>query len=311
MTTFSTVGLPEAQRLERWESHNADVLIGLRCRTSGASPLEATETDLRLGRLRLARVRATAHVVERDAATVRRRPAESVAVFVSLAGEASFRDTGGVRTLRPGQLLVCDADRPFVRGFSRGLDELVVTVPREHDLPEPVVASLTAGSFGAALARLVAGAVRGQEPDRVDQPVLLALVAALLGRAGGADLLAAHRAAVETYVERHLGDPGLAAPQVAAAVGISTRHLSRVLAAAGTTLPQHVRARRLETARALLVGGTPASIAEVARRCGFTSPAHFSHAFTQRYGERAGEVRRAVAASRSGHDPQAPSTLSV
>ena len=29
-SAFTTVGLPEQQRVELWESHNADALIGLR-----------------------------------------------------------------------------------------------------------------------------------------------------------------------------------------------------------------------------------------------------------------------------------------
>jgi hypothetical protein len=40
---FSTVGLPDEQRIELWEGHNADALIGLRCRTLTAAVLEATE----------------------------------------------------------------------------------------------------------------------------------------------------------------------------------------------------------------------------------------------------------------------------
>ncbi|MEU6699937.1 hypothetical protein [Pseudonocardia sp. NPDC046786] len=72
---------------------------------------------------------------------------------------------------------MCDADRPFLRGFALGAD--------------PVAEVLAA---------------------------------------------ATHRALSQSYVERHLTDPGLSAPQVAAAAGISVRHLSRVFAAAGTRI---------------------------------------------------------------------------
>src|SRR4051794_21569178 len=87
---FSTVGLPEAQRVELWESHNADALIGLRCHTLTAAALEATEINLQLDRVHLARVRGNSHVVERDLTMIRERPAESVALFFSLVGEAFF-----------------------------------------------------------------------------------------------------------------------------------------------------------------------------------------------------------------------------
>ncbi|MEU3786430.1 AraC family transcriptional regulator [Streptomyces sp900129855] len=307
---FSTADLPEDQRVELWEGHNADALIGLRCRTLGAGALDATEINVQLGRVHLARVRGSSHVVERDAEMVRRRPAESVALFFNLAGEAFFYHDDGLRTVQPGQLLMCDADRPFMRGFSRGLEELVLKIPRDvfakatgvDAVPRPLVVDFAAGSnsFAHTLARTVGGAARDEDPLPIQEETLLELVVALTGR-NRDDLRAAHRAAAYSYIEQHLRDRRLSATQVAAAVGISTRHLSRVLADVGTTLPQLVRGLRLERARKLLE--TPAvtsmTIAEVAYQCGFTSAAHFSSAFTARFGERAGEVRRRAVAARA------------
>lgn len=308
---FSTVGLPEAQRVDLWESHNADQLIGLRCRTLAATALEATEINVRLDRVQLARVRGSSHVVERDAAMVRQRPAESVALFFTLVGEAFYYHDDGVLTLQPGQLLLCDADRPFLRGFSRGLEELVLKIPRDvfaevtgvDHVPSPVVVGFGAGhsSFAHTLARHVGAAARATDPDPAEERTLLELVAALTGRRPDDDLGAAHLAAARTYVERHLADPSLTAARVADAVGLSTRHLSRVFGATGTSVPRYVLTRRLEAARRLLESpaGATTSVAEVARRCGFTSAAHFSHAFTTHFGERAGDVRRQAAAARA------------
>lgn len=117
--SFSTAGLPEAQKIARWEEHNAHALIGLRCHTLGAVTLDATELNLQLEQLHLARVRGNAHVVERPLEVIRSHPADAIAVYLTLVGEAFFYHDDGVRTLRPGQVLICDADRPFMRGFSR------------------------------------------------------------------------------------------------------------------------------------------------------------------------------------------------
>ena len=127
----------------------------------------------------------------------------------------------------------------------------------------------------------------------MDESALLELVAALAGT-GRDELAAAHRTAAQAYIEHNLGNPALSAPHVAAAVGISARHLSRVFAAAGTTVPQYVLARRLEAARCLLERPSAGalSVAAVAHRCGFASAAHFSNAFRARFGERASDVRR-------------------
>jgi AraC-like DNA-binding protein len=308
---FSTVGLPEQQRIELWEGHNAHALIGLRCRTLTAAVLEATEINVQLERLHLARVRGSSHVVERDLDLIRRQPTESIALFFGLAGEAFFYHDDGVRTLQPGQLLMCEADRPFMRGFSKGLEELVLKVPRDvfadvtglDRIAQPLVVDFAGGtnSFAQALARQVGAAARAEDPQPVDERVLLELVGALTDEGRRVDLPTAHREAARTYIDRRLTDPGLSAAQVAAAVGISTRHLSRVFAEDGSSLPQYVLARRLEAARSLLQtpAATSMTIAQIARDCGFTSAAHFSNSFTSRFGERATDVRRRATVART------------
>ena len=306
---FSTAGLPEGRRVELWESHNAAALIGLRCRTLTAAPLTATEINVQLPRVHLARVRGTSHVVERDQELIRRRPAGSVALYFSLAGEAFFYHDDGVRTVQPGEILICDADRPFLRGFSHGLEELVLKIPWPvfaevtgiAELSQPRMATFgpDGNAVARALARRVGAVARTEDPEPVDEEALLDLVAALVGP-GRDGVSATYRAAAHAYIDLHLGDPALSAPRVAAAVGISARHLSRVFAEAGSSVPRHILGRRLEAARRLLdrPAAVPATVAEVAHRCGFASVAHFSTAFTARFGERATDVRRQALANR-------------
>jgi AraC-like DNA-binding protein len=308
---FTTASVPEEERVELWERHNTDALIGLRCRTLTSNGLDAAEINVQLDQLHLARVRGSSHVVERDQQLIRRHPSEAVTLFFSLVGEAFFYHDDGVRTLQPGQLLLCDTDRPFMRGFSHGLEELVVKVPRAvfaeatgiKNVARPLVvnfATTGANSFAETLARQVGAAARAEKPCTADEQALLELLGALTGRRLD-DPSTAHRAAAQAYIDRHLRQPALSATQVAAAVGISTRHLSRVFAEASTSVPRYILSRRLEAARTMLQtpAASPITIAEVAHRCGFTSAAHFSSAFTARYGERATELRRRAAVSRT------------
>jgi AraC-like DNA-binding protein len=294
MGVFSTAGLPAARRIELWEGHNAAALIGLSCHT--ATPLEATEVNVPLGRIQLARVTGSPHVVERTAEVIRHSPADAVAVYLTLRGDAWFRHRDGPRDLRPGQILICDADRPFARGFARGLEELAIKVPRAALAPlrSPVVAAFARGEdpYARALARLVGRAARAERAVAADEGTVLDLVATLAaGRIAGRTV--ALRAAARCFIEEHLADPGLGAARVAAATGISERHLSRVFAADGTTVPRYVLSRRLQLAYAMLAGPAPGrTVAGVAARCGFTSATYFSHAFRERFGLRAGDVRR-------------------
>ncbi|MFF4896136.1 AraC family transcriptional regulator [Streptomyces sp. NPDC001068] len=297
---FSTAGLPEAERIALWEDHNAQALIGLRCRSLHDTALEATEINLQLPRAHLARVLGSPHVVERPDAEIRRVPSDAVACYLTVAGDAFFYSDDGVRLLRPGQLLVCDADRPFVRGFSHGLEELAVKIPhtvwRELGappaLPQPVVVDADAVHL-RTLAALVGRALAPESAVAADvdeDAVLDLLVSAASGRAPA--LSAVHLRVAKTYIDDHLADPGLTAARIARGIGISERHLSRVFAAGGTSVPRHLLQRRLERARALLGAGGETTVAEVAERCGFASAAHFSHRFRERYGLRATDVRR-------------------
>ncbi len=87
------------------------------------------------------------------------------------------------------------------------------------------------------------------------------------------------------YIEIHLSDPKLNAEMVAHGCGISRRYLSHLLRQNGTTFPNLIWDWRLKTAHDWLSSdvGNNVSIAEVAFRIGFKSPAHFSRLFKRVY----------------------------
>src|ERR1700761_1720772 len=336
---FSTAGLPAARRIELWESHNAAALIGLDVHASGE--LDATETNVQLPLVRLARVSGSAHAVERSAAVIARSPAESVAIYLTLRGDAWFTSADGTRELRPGDALVCATDQPFARGFARGLEELVVTVPCSAlDVPrvgKPMTTSFGpandgrgargtsgggllpgTGQYARALARLAGRATGSAVTLPPDERTVLDLTAVLVTGRHAAPATT-HRAAAHLYIEEHLTDPGLSADQIAAAVGISERQLSRVFAAMSISVPRHILTCRLQLAHAILLrnardggrSGAEATVADVAARCGFTSITYFSHMFRQHFGFRASDLRHGAPATESGivdrwEDPGAP-----
>jgi AraC-like DNA-binding protein len=308
---FATSAVPAERRVELWESHNATALIGLNVRT--ARPLDATEVNIQLPQVRLARVSGSAHAVERTSAVIDRSPADLIVVYLALRGDASFACQDGRYRLRPGDALVCETDRPFTREFARGLTELVVTIPRSalaaraslSRLRTPVIISFggpAAGrrvdadasvrQYARALTRIAGNATRTGRPVHPDEHMLLDLVTVLASDRNAARATA-HRAAACCYVEEHLTDPNLGAEEIATAIGISERQLSRVFAADGTSVPRYVLSRRLGLAHAILSDkGRSQTVADTAARCGFTSDTYFSHAFRQRFGYRAGEVLR-------------------
>lgn len=289
------------ERVDMWEQHNARALIEISCGVPRNERFTAREVNLQLDRIHLAHVTATPHKVARDRELIRERPADAIAVYAALRGDAIVEYDGTRQVVHPGQLLVCDVDRPFVRGFGHGLEELAVKVPRDAfaahtgktTLATPLILDArhrNDNAYARALVRVVGRAVAAAVPVPADEQAVLELVA-VLATGGRATTPLAHRAAARAYIDDHLTDPGLSATLVAAGANISERHLSRLFAEAGTSIPRHILARRLDLAHNMLTRSPDTLIAEVASHCGFTSMAYFSQAFKTRFGIRPSEAR--------------------
>ncbi|WP_406691114.1 AraC family transcriptional regulator [Saccharopolyspora sp. ID03-671] len=307
---FSTVGLPAEQRVALWERHNARALVGLSCKTIDDAPLSATERNLPLPRLHVAHVSGSPHLVERGAREISDRPTGSAVLYIATAGEAFFYSTGGTRVLRPGQAVLCDADRPFARGFSHGLKEFVLKIPHGalqeltgSTLAQPEFFDLADGAAAdtvRALTRLMRAAIDEPTDGSRTEQQALGLLAALL--TGGAST---HLDTAKAVIELHLRDPNLSAARVADRIGISERQLCRVFNRAGLSVARHILDRRLELARELLESSRTArcSIAEIARDCGFVSPSHFTRTFKRRYDTTPAQLRIASQLRRRSASP--------
>lgn len=297
-TRFATDGLPDA--VSRWEAHNARALVGLAAMPDGGAPLRATELNLALPGLGLARVSGTPHRVERDEAQIAANPAQGIVAYFALQGSGSFFHRHGCETITPGQGIVVDADQPFERGFADGLTELALKVPRPAvvrllgapNLARPLLFDFRTGrgahgagpaAPAARLASVVGAALAGRAAVWDDlEAELLGLLGAILAHAGADDGAGHLRAALAVIAARH-SDPGLSAPGIAAAVGLSERQLSRVFAAEGTSVPRAVLDARLDAAQSLLIAAA-LPMAEIAARTGFASQAQFSRSYRERFG---------------------------
>jgi AraC family transcriptional activator of tynA and feaB len=97
----------------------------------------------------------------------------------------------------------------------------------------------------------------------------------------------------KAYVEAHLGDPTLDAPQLAIAMGVSLRRLQQLFQVNGENIADWIWKRRLELAALRLSdpGSVGLSLGALAYTCGFISQSHFSRRFKDRYGMPPSEYR--------------------
>jgi AraC family transcriptional activator of tynA and feaB len=100
------------------------------------------------------------------------------------------------------------------------------------------------------------------------------------------------------YIDVHLSDPGLTIAMVAEANEISPRYLSFLLKQNGTPFSELIWDKRMEIASRWLASTRPGeiSIAQVAFRVGFKSPAHFSRMFKRVFNKGPREYRAACQA---------------
>ncbi|KFG72655.1 AraC family transcriptional regulator [Streptomyces mutabilis] len=204
----------------------------------------------------------------------------------------------------PGSLVVFESTAPYTLRFEQSFGYLSLRIPREAlALPERMLRKVAAVTLGpgnptAPLAFTYFSQLAASEELRAGTyaesvvgpsvELLRAVVTSQLGDtapAGAAsDELLGLR--ITQYVRAHLADSGLSAPRIAAAHGISVRHLYNVLSRSGISLGDWIRSRRLAECRQELAGpyGRVHTIAGIGRRWGFMDATHFSKAFKQAYG---------------------------
>ncbi|MEW2305833.1 hypothetical protein AB0958_38740 [Streptomyces sp. NPDC006655] len=120
-----------ADRIDFWEEHDRQALVGLTCSSYSQESLLATETNVEPGDLRLAEIAGNEHVIERTPRTRQTLPEDSIFVTLPTAGCGVFFHEGGCVTLQTGDLILYDMRRPSLFGFPSPMRQLLVDIPRE------------------------------------------------------------------------------------------------------------------------------------------------------------------------------------
>ena len=173
-------------------------------------------------------------------------------------------------------LYVIDRDRYSCAGGVAAMDMMGALIAREH---------------GVAFAREVSDWFIHPRLRTADEPQ----------QAGAGQRFNLHHSTLEAAVElmaSHLADP-LSPAQLAALTGISVRQLHRLFAGQfGVAMMVFYRDLRLAKADELLQQSA-LSLLEIAMLTGFSSAAHFTRCFTEKYGLAPSRKRRAAHSARN------------
>lgn len=251
--------------------------------------------------------------VERTTANIARDNNDSLCLFMNVGRRPLVAEQAGQHvTVAGGGLTLYDHGGPNVSGAPKGGDALLVMLPR-HKLGAAagraeanLLRQLDPGSAPFQLLRSYATSLAGSDvgiPEATADAVEGHLVDLfLLGIGVNGDdgevarrrgLRSARLAAILEQLDTRCVEPGLAADDIGAALGISGRTVQHILYESGRRLSDELTSRRLERARRMLVDPVMCSrsIIDIALAAGFNDVSTFYRAFRARFGLTPTELR--------------------
>jgi AraC-like DNA-binding protein len=291
--------------------------VGLDCNVHAASAFRASQHCWDLGSVKLVTLALAAHSVLSECALARQFHQGYLYLMLVVRGHV-FLDQSGHRTcVGAGGMVLVDPTRQCIESCAGPTEVVLFVLPKRElqerglvaEAPAPLVQSASASGDNGLLWHWLLGAWQHVENTSLCVRTLLGAQILELGgylaessREGvPSPSAAATLVRIKGHIQRHLGDPGLGAAEIAAAMRLSTRSINRLFAVEGSSLMRYVWNCRLERAYALLKAGARnnARVEEVSWRCGFSDAAHFSRAFKRRYGCSPRECRRVSIAAGS------------
>lgn len=303
ITSASTASLPLTQRCAYWESYSSDRLVDLKCTPYDPRGLMAEQDNIWSHHLGLSIIRGNSHIIERTPLHIQRTPKDSIFISFDFISAAFFYQGNQCLAVQPHDMVIYRTDNPYLFGFKSNMRQIIIDLPAEtmqhiHQiaLDQPVLLRATTAPQ-RLLQRTLAQCCRHfmaqpcSERLVVLQEQIIGLMTALLcadrPSMGQSGLSLVYVLAAQQFIAEHLDEPTLSNARIAAAVGVSERHLQRIFRqCTESSLQNYVINQRLQRAywRLMQAKGAVTSIERLGAEVGFISTAHFSRRFKQRYG---------------------------
>jgi AraC-like DNA-binding protein len=228
-------------------------------------------------------------------------PGEHLFLKLVTSGSMVIGQHGEERAFGPGSMVLIDPARAFTEQFVERTRLIAMRIPKQamrargfrYSLSTLVVPDLDSPDVRAVRDFLLCVAKQAGVPslrtrERFGEQVLDLMdvivngsAHSTRGRNSEATLLRAKR-----IIARRIGESQISVAQIAAEMNISANHLNRIFKTDGVSVMRYLWLLRLEHAARLLTDTSEQrlQVQQIAYQCGFTSTAHFSRTFRQRYG---------------------------
>lgn len=232
--------------------------------------------------------------------SIRRGPEESLWLGYMENGTGYLEQNGNSVKTTTGDLVMYDAARPFVHAI-HPRSMLVLRLPREllskrtSNSKDIMATKLGVDTgLGAVMASMMKEAM---SPEMAALPPLaqarfassmLDMVSALIeahriDREEESSYATLYRRALE-HIEKNIEDEELSVDQMAHALRVSRRTLSRAMAVHGETPMKCVWQKRIEASYCAILEGNVRNVTEAAMMFGFCDLSHFSKTFKKSFG---------------------------
>jgi AraC-like DNA-binding protein len=292
------------RRLAVWQDIVCDTFVGLDCRSDMRDAFWGSVSQSRVGPVAFTRVDSTAQRVFRTPSRIARASEDFVLMALGNSGVNGVFQDGREAVVAAGQFVIYDTTRPYELRFNDSFSQTIFQMPRK--LLQQRIGSfdkLTATTFsgdrpleGLTYDFLLGISRRIEQVDPATATRLLDQALDLIAMAIAERMherspdQSFHRSALlyrlKNYILTHLRDPELSMVRAAAAIGISPRYASDLMAAEQISFRSYIQTQRLERCRRDL--SDPALMArhigDIAFAWGFNDLAHFSRIFKQRFG---------------------------
>jgi len=300
--TYSTQGLPVAERLSFW--NNGSVAIGgVEVEQIDSQPFHGTVVRRTLGAAKIFRLDTTPHraawtrrLIEREVDGAHMR------ICFQQKGTTLLSSEGGERVIGAGEWFVTDGRRPYVSLHREACRKIALQVPvaRLPGMEVETVRRVLGGALsndgiGRMLLHCLRTALReNRESDgALDSDLgetLIDLMRLMIRQAvterGQPSMRDLTQERICAFIRRNLGNPALSVDLIAQAMRCSKRYVHKVFNR-DQTVSEYIWAQRLEQCRALL--SSPhrhdMTLTRIAFENGFSSSAHFSRAFREKFGK--------------------------
>jgi len=307
---LTTDAVPARDRVGYWGDAVQRSFGRLRSQTYGDERFRGEIRGFQLGELRICRLDASRHRVERTSGAGGPSDPGYLKMVVQRRGCSLFEQSGRRAWLAPGAWSVYDTTQSYTVSNPQDVLQDVLLLPRARilegapELGALLVRPLTgARGMGRVACESIARALATGEPG-LGETSLRQVRLALLEQSGRHPALGARdilRERTAALIVERLCDPALDVGVIAGALGSSRRALHKAFEDHGLSLSRFLWRSRLDFARRQLEDPREASrtITSILLGAGFSSAAHFSRMFRQRYGAsprewRAGGARTAA-----------------